>query len=51
VQFLALSHQVKIDLIGGIYKYVHNTYLFNPAQVLSLDHMEHLKLVNLNIFV
>jgi hypothetical protein len=40
-----------MNLIGGIYKYVNNTYLFHPAQVLSLDHMEHLKLVKLNRFL
>jgi hypothetical protein len=40
-----------MDLIGGIYKYVNNTYLFHLGQVLSLDHIEHLKLVKLNIFV
>jgi hypothetical protein len=40
-----------MNLIGGIYKYVNNTYLFHPTQVLSLGHMEHLKLVKLNRFL
>jgi hypothetical protein len=49
VRFLSLLHQGKMDLISDIYKYVNNTYLFHATQILSLGHIEYLKLVKLNI--